>query len=153
MQIRELPDRSTLYMSARGAMQSHDLGSGVVLHVCSGIMEGEFVQPVIADGQKQLGKHGRCLFMVDLYDAKSATSEFRDGVGGWFRHRKDVQAHLLIRSKLIEMAVNVTNLVLQAAFKVYSNTGEWEAVARRELGVFRRRPLVLPAESMPKGGG
>ena len=81
------------------------------------------------------------------------TSEFRDGIGGWFRHRKDVQAHILTRSKLIEMAVNVTNLVLQAALKVYSNTGEWEAVARRELGVFRRRPLVLPAESTPKGGG
>jgi hypothetical protein len=154
MQIRELPDRSVLYVNARGAMQLHDLGSGIVLHVSTGIMDGEFVQYVIGDAEKQLAKHGRCMVMVDLYDAKTATSDFRDAVGAWFRaHRTECQAHLLIRSKLIEMAVNVTNLVLQAAFKVYSNPGEWEAVARRDLGIFRRRPLVLPADPATRAGG
>jgi hypothetical protein len=154
MQIRELPDRTTLYLSERGAMQAHDLGRGIVLHVSTGILDGEFVQYVIGDGEKQLAKHGRCVFMVDTYDGKSVTSDFRDGVGAWFRaHRSDVQAHLLIRSKLIEMAVNVTNLVLKSAFQVYSDPREWEAVARRDLGIFRRRPLVLPAESAPKVSG
>jgi hypothetical protein len=154
MQITELPDRSMLYVGARAAMQCHDLGRGVVLHVCTGTPDGEFVQYVIGDGEKQLAKHGRCLFMVDTYDSKSVTSDFRDGVGPWFRaHRSDAQAHLLIRSKLIEMAVNVTNLVMQAAFKVYSDPAEWEAVARRELGVFRRRPLIMPTDSAQKAGG
>jgi hypothetical protein len=154
MQILELPDRTTLYLSERGAMQTHDLGHGIVLHVSTGILDGEFVQYVVGDGEKQLAKHRRCVFMVDTYDGKSVTSDFRDGVGAWFRaHRNDVEAHLLLRSKLIEMAVNVTNLVMKSAFKVYSDPREWEAVARRDLGTFRRRPLVLPAGSAPKVGG
>ena len=148
MKTRRLADNSMLHHNEAGAVQTIDLGKGVVLHVCRGIAGEGFAHHVIEDGNRQIEKFGRCVFMVDAYDARMMTTEFRERMMAWFRSRERVAfVHILIRSRLLEMAMNVANLVLRAPVAtIYSKVGDWEAAGRREIKEFKRRPLKLPAD-------
>jgi hypothetical protein len=150
MRIRQLPDDSVLYIDAQGAMQSHTFGKGVVLHVRRGIMHAEFAKYVMQDGERALAAARRFILMVDAYDAKMHTTEFREVMTDWFAAHPEAYVHMLIRSKLLEMALNVSNLALGASrAKVYYDAELWESIGRQEVPTFERRPLVIPGDVEP----
>jgi hypothetical protein len=153
MDSLKLQDGSTLYASGQGAMQFHQLGKGVTLHVFVGVATGDFLPLVKEDGERQIREHGRCIFMVDGYEARLVTAEFREGIGEWLRQNNERSfVHLLAHSRLIEMAVSVVNLFSRKPVaRAYSKIAEWEAVGKHELGSFQRRPIVLPEGLNLKG--
>jgi DNA-binding CsgD family transcriptional regulator len=146
--VQQLPDGSVLYYNHRGALQIYGLGNGVSLHVTSGVLESEFAPYVTADTERQIRAHGRCITMVDALDGVLMTTGFRDRITDWLRqNRSPSSGHLLTESKLVEMAINAVNLTLRSnVLRAYSDPEEWEAVGRREVASFKRRPLALPTD-------
>jgi hypothetical protein len=128
-------------------IQAHDLKQGVVLHVRRGIMSEGFVPIVKMDCQRQIRDAGRCVLMVDGLDVRMHTTEFREQMTAWFRDNESAVVHMLDRSPMVQMALNVANLVMGSSrAKTYTSVSEWEAAGRREVASFARRPLVVPAD-------
>ena len=147
MKTRRMEDGSVLYFDSGGMVQAHDLRRGVLLHVRRGIMSGGFVPIVKADCERAVREAGRCVLMVDGLDVKMHTTEFREEMTAWFRDNESAVVHMLIRSPMVQMALNVANLVMGSSrAKTYLNVSEWEAAGRKELASFARRPLVVPAD-------
>ena len=147
MKTRRLEDGSVLYYDAGGMVQAHDLKRGVVLHVRRGIMSEGFVPIVKADCERCVRESGRCVLMVDGLDVKMHTTEFREDMTAWFRDNETAVVHMLIRSPMVQMALNVANLVMGSSRAMtYLNVSEWEAAGRREMASFARRPLIVPAD-------
>lgn len=146
LETRILPDKSWLYIDADCVMRTHELGDGLLLSTCRGVQTDSFASLIIADGTKQLKAHGRCVFMVDATLSSRMTTKFRDQMTGWFKDNKgNVRVHMLIKSKLLEMALNVANLFIgMNAARAYSSASEWEAAGRAESPKFRRLALDLP---------
>jgi hypothetical protein len=141
-----LPDKSWLYIDDDCVMRSHALGDGLLLTTCRGVQSDAFAALIIADGTKQLREHGRCVFMVDATLSSRMTTQFREQMTAWFKDNKGkVRVHMLIKSKLLEMALNVANLIIgMDAARAYSRASEWEAAGRAESPKFRRLALDLP---------
>jgi hypothetical protein len=128
-------------------VQAHDLKRGMLLHVRRGIMSGAFVPIVRADCERQMREAGRCILMVDGFDVKMHTTEFREQMTAWFRDNQGAVVHMLVRSPMVQMALNVANLVMGSSRAMtYLNVSDWEAAGRRELASFARRPLVVPPD-------
>jgi hypothetical protein len=148
MNSRNLDDGSTLYFDAQGGvMQVHDFGRGVSLHVRRGIMTEEFAKHVIQDGERQIRTSKRFVLMVDGSETRMHTTEFREVMTAWFRQHDTAVVHMLIKSRMLEMALNVANLVLgDGRARAYFNPDIWESIGRQEVPSFIRRPLALPAD-------
>ena len=128
-------------------MQVHDFGGGVSLHVRRGIMTGDFAAYVIEDGERQIGKFGRFVLMVDGVETRMHTTEFREVMTTWFRDHETAVVHMLIRSKMLDMALTVANLAMGSTrAKAYVDVDTWEAIGRREARSFQRKPLVSAAD-------
>jgi hypothetical protein len=85
--------------------------------------------------------------MVDGVEAKMHTTEFREIMTNWFRDRETAVVHMLIRSKMLDMALTVANLAMGSTRAMaYVDVDVWEATGRREAREFERRPLVSSAE-------
>jgi hypothetical protein len=153
MKTRRMGDGSVLYFEPGGMVQAHDLKRGVLLHVRRGIMTAGFVPIVKADCERQVREAGRCVLMVDGLDVKMHTTEFREEMTAWFRDNETAVVHMLVRSPMVQMALNVANLVMGSSRAMtYLSVGEWEAAGRREIASFARRPLVVPADLAPERG-
>src|SRR5688572_1022162 len=147
MNTRRMEDGSVLYFEPGGMIQAHDLKRGVLLHARRGIMSANFVPIVKADCERQLLDAGRCVLMVDGLDVKMHTTEFREEMTAWFHHHENAVVHMLVRSPMVQMALNVANLVMGSSrAKTYLKVTDWEAAGRREIASFARRPLVVPAD-------
>ena len=112
------------------------------------------VVPIVkADCERQVREAGRCVLMVDGLDVKMHTTEFREEMTAWFRDNETAVVHMLVRSPMVQMALNVANLVMGSSRAMtYLSVSEWEAAGRREIASFARRPLVVPADLVPERG-
>jgi len=148
MNARHLDDGSVLYFDAQGGMmQVHDFGRGVSLHVRRGIMTESFAKYVIEDGERHIRTSGRYVLMVDGSETKMHTTEFREVMTAWFREHETAIVHMLIKSRMLEMALNVANLVLgNGRARAYFNGEVWESIGRQEVPSFIRRPLTPPSD-------
>jgi hypothetical protein len=147
MKNRSLEDGSILYFDSGGMVQAHDLKRGVLLHVRRGIMSAAFVPIVKADCERAVREAGRCVLMVDGLEVKMHTTEFREEMTAWFREHETAVVHMLVRSPMVQMALNVANLVMGSSRAMtYLTVSEWEAAGRKEVATFARRPLVVPAD-------
>lgn len=147
IKVRRLPDGGILYTSPSGAMQTHELGRGVILHVRSGTMDLAFAHRAREHCQQQMLNHGRCVLMVDGSKTKMHTTEFRELMTRWFIDNPDAVVHMLVGSPMVQMALNVANLVMGAhRAHTYLDAAEWEAVGRREAPKFSQKPLAKEAE-------
>jgi hypothetical protein len=147
MKTKSLPDGSVLHVDTHGVMQVHDFGGGVSLHVRRGIMTGDFAAYVIEDGERQLGKFGRFVLMVDGVVTRMHTTEFREVMTTWFRDHETAVVHMLIRSKMLDMALTVANLAMGSTRAMaYVDVDTWEAVGRREARSFQRKSLAAAVD-------
>lgn len=142
MKTKSLPDGSVVHFDAQGIMQIHDFGGGVSLHVRRGIMTGDFAAYVIEDGERQVAKYGRYVLMVDGVETKMHMTDFREVMTNWFRDHETAVVHMLIRSKMLDMALTVANLAMGSTRALaYVDPDTWEAVGRREARGFKRMSL------------
>lgn len=147
LKFLRLADESLLWHDAQGLNLIYDFGRGVALHVRRGIISGKFAQTVIKDGERHLAESGRFVLMVDGAEARMHTTDFRETMTSWFRAHEAATVHMLIRSKVLEMALNVANLALgNRRARAYFDVNLWEAAGRGFVPSFERRPLSLPPE-------
>jgi len=147
MNSRNLDDGSVLHFDPHGVMQVHDFGRGVSLHVRRGIMTEAFAKHVIEDGERHIRTSGRYVLMVDGSETKMHTTEFREVMTQWFLKHDSAVVHMLIKSRMLEMALNVANLVLgNARARAYFNAEVWESIGRQEVPSFIRRRLAVPTD-------
>jgi hypothetical protein len=143
IKVRRLPDGGTHYSSSTGVMQTHDLGRGVILHIRSGTMDLAFARRAREHCEQQIQYHGRCVLMVDGYLTKMHTTEFRELMTRWFTENEQAVVHMLVKSPMVQMALNVANLVMGARrAHTYLQVSDWEEVARKEVPGFTRRQLA-----------
>ena len=74
------------------------------------------------------------------------TTEFREGMTAWFAGHKDVgTVHMLLHSKLLEMALNLANLATgTATARAYASLAAWEAAGQKEVLGFKAREITVP---------
>ncbi len=145
LQRQELVDGGILYFDERGTLQSHRLGSGVLLHTRSGVIHGEFANIVRADCDEQMRDFGRCILMVDAVLTRMHTTDFREVMTTWFETHVEAEVHVLTQSSMVRMAVTVANMSSDKVHALsYESETLWLAVGRRHLANFRRRPLSTP---------
>jgi hypothetical protein len=110
-------------------------------------MSAAFVPIVKADCERAMREAGRCVLMVDGLELKMHTTEFREEMTTWFRENEGAVVHMLVRSAMVQMALNVANLVMGSSrATTYLQVDDWEAAGRKEIASFARRPLVVPSD-------
>ncbi|HEY3494431.1 MAG TPA: hypothetical protein VGK73_07090, partial [Polyangiaceae bacterium] len=113
----------------------------------------DFARHVIEDGERQIRNSGRYVLMVDGSETKMHTTDFREVMTSWFRDHETAVVHMLIRSRMLEMALNVANLMMgNARAKAYFKADVWEEVGRQEVPSFVKRPLSMPPEARITSG-
>jgi len=145
---RDLGPESVLHYGEFCVMQTWRVGNGVVHSTVRGVQSADFAELVIAEGEAQIRRHKRVVFLVDARDSRQMTTEFRERMTAWFRaHKPEATVHMLLHSKLLEMALNLANLAIgAAAAKAYSSEAAWEAEARKEVPGFKGRKIEIPAD-------
>lgn len=139
-------DGSVFYLSARCLMQSWYLGKGVVPSKVRGLQSEELAPLILEEAEKQLTQFGRVVFFVDARESRQMTTEFRERMTAWFAAHKDLaRVHMLLHSKLLEMALNLANLATgTATARAYANLASWEAAGQKEVLGFSARELMIP---------
>jgi hypothetical protein len=140
LKSRTLADGSTIVESGRGFVTLTREGPGFVMFHCRGALSQSFYGPMVAFAQREMDAHGRLGMFVDGWDLKSIDTGFREQWTEWFKlHRDSFRMRLLVRTKLMEMAASLANLLTGlAVIKTYSGIATWEAACREELPSFRR---------------
>jgi hypothetical protein len=89
--------------------------------------------------KREVDAHGKLAMFVDGWDLKSVDTDFRDPWTEWFKqHRERFRMRLLVRTKLMEMAASLANLLTGiAVIKTFSNVTAWEAACTAEFPGFR----------------
>lgn len=136
---------SVIHRDERCVMEIRHLGRGVTVHTVRGTPTVELARIVIDDAEVMQREAGRCVYLVDALDEPDIDPRFREAMTEWFRtQRGGVAGHMLIRSHLVEMALNVAHLFAsRLVMQAYTDVETWEAVGRRESGIasFRRTPI------------
>ena len=139
LKTRTLADGTTVVESARGAVTLMRLGPGVVLFQCRGVLSGKFYWPMVGVAKREIDAQGKLAMFVDGWDLKSIDTDFRDPWTEWFKeHRDRFHMRLLVRTKLMEMAASLANLLTGiAVIKTFSNVAAWEAACTADFPAFR----------------
>jgi hypothetical protein len=79
------------------------------------------------------------VMFVDGWELHSIATEFREAWTEWFKaHKKCFRMHLLVRTKLMEMAASLANLFTGVrVIKTYSTHASWEQACRKDFAGFR----------------
>lgn len=137
----------TLYITERGLLRAGEFGRGVVRHTCMGVMALDLADVVIELCERAIAADGRCIAMVDGYDTLVMETAFRERMTGFVgAHKQHMEVHMLLRSKLLEMALNIANMVMGSkATHAYANVREWEDLGRERSGRpdFARVPIEI----------
>ena len=141
-------EHSIFYYSERCLMQSWALGKGVVLFKVRGLQSEEFAPLILEEGQRQLTQFNRVVYFVDARESRQMTTEFREQMTAWFAAHKEVATvHMLLHSKLLEMALNLANLATgTATARAYANLASWEAAGQKQVLGFSARDLTVPED-------
>jgi hypothetical protein len=150
IEIRAAASGDKLCIGERGIVQFRTFDRGVTRHTCVGKQTGEMAVHVIEVVDRALAEHRRSITMVDNWDGSMMATDFREAMTGWFaQHRGVAEVHMLFRSKMFEMGINIANLVLgHRTAHAYAEIARWEAVGREMSGSpdFRREPVDIPAD-------
>ena len=118
---------------------------GVVVIAASGSGNTVVDDVVFKMLEEEIERGGPLRIFADLSTLRRVASETREKASAWAKGRRmHVEAtHLLVRSKLIEMAFSVIGMLVSGRFKIYSNGDEFYAVLRAEAPDFKAaRPQV-----------
>lgn len=142
MQKKVLSKTSTLIAGARGSVVITNLHPGHVLLTLYGYNDGEFADAYYEALDAVVAKDGFIVIYMDSREQKGISAEERERATHWSRALGDKYrgGHLLFRSRLLEMAVALSNLVLGGKVKSYSDVIAFERVISRNVPGFFRLP-------------
>jgi hypothetical protein len=136
---KALADGSVLVEDLRGSARLSRPAPGVVLFVCSGTFPPSFYEPMVAFTQREMDRAGAVVMFVDGWELHSVATGFREAWTEWFKaNKKGFRMHLLVRTKLMEMAASLANLFTGVrVIKTYSTYASWEHACRQDHPDFR----------------
>src|SRR5262249_38903307 len=104
--------------------------------------EGDLIIHYLAECEKEIAKVGFLVLFVDAREMHGTTAQARERSEVWIKaHKSQFRAgHILVRSKLLEMAVALVNLLTGGVLRMYSNVGAFERAIAREVPGFTRLP-------------
>lgn len=137
-----LKDGSTELVSDRGSARMRRLASGIALITCRGVFSEAFHPPMEDFVERSVEAAGPIIVFVDGWELHSVETGFRERWTEWFRkNRQRVRVHMLVRSKLLEMAISLVNLFAEApAIQIYSAADDWERGCAAHHPGFKRSP-------------
>ena len=140
VESKTLADGVVVVNGPRGVARLSRLGPGFLLYVCDGVLSEAFYSPMVAMAQREVESAGKLAMFVDGWALHSVDTGFREQWTEWFKsHKAHFHMHLLVRSKLMDMAASLANLFTGiSVIKSYSNAGAWEHACRKDFPAFRR---------------
>lgn len=138
---KSLGDGIVLVESARGSARLRRLGPGALLYECTGFLSGAFYGPMVEFADREMEANGHVVMFVDGWELKAVDTAFRDAWTDWFkRHKQRFHMRLLVRTKLMDMAASLANLLTgMTVVKTYSNLATWEHACAGDFKGFRLR--------------
>jgi len=140
------PDGTVLYLGEAGCAVLQRLARGVLLITAVGDFETPSASETMKDFENELEVGGKLVLFINLLERKSVASSSRQSWSEWARkHRDRLRSHVLVRSKLVDMAISVIAMLAGGvSVKSYSNVADFEAAIAREVPGFRRLPPLPP---------
>jgi hypothetical protein len=144
MEKSQLSKDSTLYVGAKLSMVITILKPGHVLISLYGYNDGELGDAYLAVLDEQIRKNGFICVYMDAREQTGIATEERERLAAWTRATGDKYraGHLLFKSKLIELAVAVVNLLTGGSVRSYSKLDAFEDAIRSEVPGFSKLPVL-----------
>ncbi len=144
MEQSQLSKDSTLYVGKRLTMVITILKPGHVLISLFGYNDGELGGAYLAVVDEQIKQNGFICVYMDAREQTGIAAEERERLASWTRATGDKYraGHLLFKSKLIELAVAMVNLITGGHVKSYSNLEAFEQAIRSEVPGFTKLPVL-----------
>ncbi|AKF07862.1 hypothetical protein [Sandaracinus amylolyticus] len=115
-----------------GTLTLEDEGSGVALLRVERAAIGEMMIPVFDALEPMLAKHGSLVVFIDGETLESYDTDCRRRWTAWLdQHRGKVAVHILVRSRLLQMGVNLVNPLIGGFITSHADRGSFEAALRR----------------------
>lgn len=148
MQREILADGTVLQMGADGCTVLQRLASGVILFTAVGAFETTALDSPMKEFDRELEAAGSLTLFLNLTERRGVAHSSRQVWSDWGRrHRDRIRAHVLVRSKLVDMALSVMAMLAGGVrLKSYSDVRAFEAAIAQEVPGFRRLP-DLPAKA------
>jgi hypothetical protein len=125
---RVQPDGSVLFCGSNLRIRVAILKPGFVLASARGELadaeDARAEEGVLAELDREFERAGTLTLFADLRESARIPAVSRDKMAKWLRrhHARLLPSHVLVRSKLVEMALSIiTMLVGSGLFKIYSN--------------------------------
>jgi len=140
-----LPGGAILVESARGSAHLIALAPGLLLYHCTGFLSAKFYAPMVAMAQRERDAGRSLVMLVDGWELSAIDTGFREAWTNWFKlHKQHFRMHLLVRTKLMEMAASIANLFTGlSVITTYSNIEAWEGICRQHNPGFRRQTTSI----------
>jgi hypothetical protein len=118
------------FEGAKGWLEIGVLAPGVVHQRAVGVAESDVARRLCARLDELLARYGTLELFDDWYDITGYDTESRRIVEGWTKANQAqlVRIHVLLSSKLVSMAVTVSNLVTGGVSVPYTNRAEFDRV-------------------------
>jgi hypothetical protein len=119
---QKLPDGTTQWNAGGFITTLRQLAPGVLYSTAVGSGEHVFNPALTEAMEAEVAAHGRTVIFVNLLEATRLGAEARDSWAAWAKkHRQQTSAHLLVRSKLVEMGLSLIAMFSGADLKVYTD--------------------------------
>lgn len=145
-----LGDGTIVYGGAAGRGVVQRLAPGVLLFTALGDFDVPLAEGPMADFDREIEEHGSLVLCLNLLERKAIASGSRKPWTEWAaKHRGKIHAHLLMRSKLVGMAISVMAMLAGGIpLTCYSELADFEeAIARLVPGMRRLPPIPARARA------
>jgi hypothetical protein len=142
---RQLQADGSLLLSKSGCSSRFALlKPGVALVTTSGVGDDEIDFMMLDEIERALVRDGKLKLFCDMTGLKRMSPNIRDRAVAWGKKNSDkLTVHLLIGSKLVEMALSVLAMLVGGGLtKTYSDRGTFIALLRNEVPGFGDLPRL-----------
>ncbi len=142
------PDGTIVLSGDRCAAHIKRLAPGVMYMVYVGSGSAAVDSAAMSEYGKEVEAHGSLQLFCDLRGLTRIASETRENSKSWLKYKGRLHSHLLIKSKLVEMALSVMAMILGTTFKAMTDEARFKAeLAQHVPGLQKLPPApVLGAE-------
>lgn len=119
----------------RGFIEVGLVAPGVIYQTASGHGSAELARSLVTRLDELVGRAPRVLIFDDWYGITGYESDARRVIERWtIQNRPSIEKiHVLLSSKLVAMAISVSNLVTDTATVPYTDRGAFEAALSSAL--------------------
>ena len=138
-----LADGSVLLSTPESASRVQQLAPGVVL--CSNVGRGaaEVDLAVMAELEQHIERSGSISVFCDLRSLTRMDPATRETASLWGKkHYGKVSVHILVTSKLVELALSVISMVVGTPIRFYGHEAGFLAALERQVPGVRSLPVV-----------